>query len=83
MGAILDSGRTLDYDVTPMPLSACTFALWAGLGDNPTLAVALAANSGINEVAKEASLDSAYLSGAIAVRALAGLTAWLGAKTMA
>ena len=66
-----------------MLLLASAPALWAGLSDNSTLAVALGAGSGTGEAAEYALLHSAHLPGAITVGAAAGLATRLTASTVA
>ena len=66
-----------------MLLSTGASTLSTGLGNNRALTAALAANGGIDELSKDAPLNSAHLPDAIAVGTSAGLDAWLGAGTTA
>jgi hypothetical protein len=65
-----------------MPLNTGAFTPPARVGNNPALSTALAANSGIYELAEEAPLYPAYLTGAVATGTSGGLTARGRAGTM-
>ena len=66
-----------------MLLLAGTPALGAGLGNNPALAPALGAGSNISKATEDTLLNTLHLPCTIAVRAAAGLAAWLTAGALA
>jgi len=80
---VINPGWDFNWDSALLFLPAGALALGAGLGYNPALAVALGAGGNVGEAAKDALLDTAHLSAAIAAGASGGLATRLGAGALA
>jgi hypothetical protein len=81
--AVINPGGNLDLDTALVfPLAAAP-ALGTGLGNDFALAMALAADGGVNKAAKQCLLGATYLPGAITTGTSAGLGPRFTADTVA